>query len=214
MKKLIKSLAVLAAFALGIFVFSCGSSGTGSANLGNSGTVTGSTDGTQIYQATGVVKEIDSKAKKVSIDHDEIPGLMSDMQMTFDVKDAKVLEGVAVGEEVDFELERNGSDLTVTKILSKGGKELAGGARIFKANCARCHGDKGEGTKKGISLVKGHALRHPREDFIDQVTNGEDDKMPSFKDKLSEEQIGQVVDYVRNDIQKGLRHDTEETHDH
>jgi mono/diheme cytochrome c family protein len=76
-------------------------------------------------------------------------------------------------------------------------------AGIFKENCARCHGDAGLGTDKGISLVKGHALHHPEGDFIRQVTDGEKDKMPSFKDKLSEEEIKAVVRYVREVIQGG-----------
>jgi mono/diheme cytochrome c family protein len=36
--------------------------------------------------------------------------------------------------------------------------------------------------------------------------------MPSFRDKLSEEQIEQVVDYVRNVIQKDAKKD-EASHD-
>jgi len=198
---------------LGVFLFSCGAPGSGSANLAETGPATGSTPGTQIYQAVGIVKGMNPAAKEVTIDHEDIPGLMSAMRMTFSIKDLKVLDGIGVGDKIDFELERNGSDYTVTKILPQGG-ELAGGARVFKANCARCHGENGEGSKKGPSFLKGHTLEHPREEFVDQVKNGEEGKMPAFSDKLNDEQIGQVVDYVRDTIQKGLRKDGEESHDH
>ena len=214
MKILLKGVFVFVTFVvIGVFLFSCGSPGAGSANLATSEPESGSTPGTQIYQAVGVVKGLNPTAKEVTIDHEDIPGLMSAMRMTFSVKDLKVLDGIGVGDKIDFELERNGSDYTVTKILPEGG-QLSGGGRIFKANCARCHGENGEGSKKGPSFLKGHTLEHPREDFIDQVKNGEEGKMPSFSDKLSDEQIGQVVDYVRDTIQKDLRKGEEGAHDH
>lgn len=75
------------------------------------------------------------------------------------------------------------------------------GREIYTSNCAECHGGNGEGTKKGISLIKGHALLHTAEDFVDRVTYGKADVMPSFKDKLTEAEIAEVVRYVREDIQ-------------
>ncbi len=38
--------------------------------------------------------------------------------------------------------------------------------------------------------------------------------MPEFGDKLSEDQIEAVVNYVRDDIQKGLRKDAVSGHKH
>lgn len=89
------------------------------------------------------------------------------------------------------------------------------GAGIYKANCARCHGENGEGTDKGISFLKGHALDHTEEDFIKQVENGEkDEKMPAFKDKLTDEEIKAVVKYVREEIQKNADKTAGEKHQH
>jgi Cu/Ag efflux protein CusF len=206
-----KTVFVLLAASASIF-FACGSPSQNPANMDSDSASGSSEPGTQIYQAVGKVTGFNSTAKEVTIDHQDIPGLMSAMRMTFAVKDVAVLNDLSVGDDIDFELERNGSDLTVTKILRKGDSESAGGARIFKANCAKCHGAKGEGTEKGISFLRGHALTHPKEDFIKQVREGEEDKMPSFRDKLSEEQIEQVVDYVRNVIQKDAKKD-EASHD-
>ena len=171
--------------------------------------------GTQIFQAEGTVTGIDRRAREVTIDHGEIPGFMSAMQMTFPVGDPKILEGLNTGEKVDFEIEKRGSEVAVTKIIRQAGAETANGAAIFKANCAKCHGNKGEGTRKGISFLEGHALEHPVEDFIDQVINGEEDKMPSFKDKLSDKEIKAVVRYVREVLQKrAVKKDAGEPHQH
>lgn len=171
-------------------------------------------DGTQIYQAKGVVRGIDKNQKEIAIEHEEIPGLMSAMTMDFKVSDPAMLEDVAPGDKIDFELERKGSDLTVTKIIAQGKAAPSEGARIFKSNCAECHGENGGGTDKGISFLEGHALDHPREDFIEQVRKGEGDKMPSFSDKLTDAEIEAVVTYVRDVIQKDAKRDGAELHDH
>lgn len=171
-------------------------------------------DGTQIYQVEGTVKGINKAANEVVIEHGEIPGLMSAMRMDFKVSDPAMLDEVAAGDRIDFELERSGSELTVTKMINKSSTETPEGARIFKDNCAKCHGENGQGTEKGISFVEGHALDHPREDFIKQVRNGEEDKMPAFDDKLSDAEIEAVVDYVRNVIQKDATRDGAGSHDH
>jgi len=164
-----------------------------------------SEDGTQIYQGKGVVKSIDKNQKEIAIAHEEIKGLMSAMTMDFKVRDASMLETVAPGDQIDFELERKGSELTVTKILRSGGNKYEEGETVYKANCAECHGAKGAGTEKGISFLKGHALDHPREDFVKQVREGEEDEMPAFKDKLSDDEIEAVVSYVRDVIQKDVK---------
>lgn len=213
MGKSCRSLVIALAALTGVLSLACGSQGSGSVNSAGNEPPAKSSPGTQIYQAVGVVKGMDWKAKEVTIDHEDIPGYMSAMQMTFAIKDPKMLKGIFPGDKVDFELERRGEDLTVTKILLQGAAQLSEGERTFRFNCAGCHGLHGQGTKKGISFLKGHALHHSRDDFIDQVVEGEKDKMPSFKDKLSEDQIEQVVDYVRNVIQKDAKKGDSESGD-
>lgn len=75
------------------------------------------------------------------------------------------------------------------------------GSEIYAASCAECHGKDGEGAEKGISLIKGHALYHSEEDFLNRVTNGKKDVMPAFRDKLTEAEIAEVVRFVREGIQ-------------
>lgn len=83
------------------------------------------------------------------------------------------------------------------------------GAELYKTNCAECHGASGEGGKKGIPLVSGHALHHTEADYIEQVRDGKDKKMPAFKDKMSPDEIDAVVKYVRNVVQAGIERGAE-----
>lgn len=159
----------------------------------------------QIYKAVGVVKAINLEKGEITIDHEDIPGFMSAMEMDYSIADKTLLESVKTGDKVEFEIERTGSEIVITKInkIGETAKEIDA-SEIFKTNCAECHGEKGEGVEgKGISFLKGHALHHPVEDFIKQVTYGEEDEMPAFKDKLTEEEIKAIVKYVREEIQGG-----------
>lgn len=104
-------------------------------------------------------------------------------------------------------------EYTTAERPSEPARKLSG-AEIYKTNCAECHGARGEGTDKGISFLEGHALHHKEDDFIRQVTDGEKDEMPAFKDKLTEEEIKSVVKYVREEIQKNASEKESNSHKH
>jgi mono/diheme cytochrome c family protein len=86
--------------------------------------------------------------------------------------------------------------------------ELASARKDFSQFCAACHQEKGEGgtvkiegkSLKVPSLKEGHALKHTDEEFAKQISKG-GDGMPPFKDKLSPEQINNLVRFIRSDIQ-------------
>lgn len=166
------------------------------------------------YKSKGVIKKIDMEKGKLTVDHEDIPGYMSAMEMTEPVKDKAVLETVKVGDKIDFEIERIGANITFTKLTKIGEVAIINGAEIYKMNCAECHGANGEGAKKGIPLISGHALQHSETEHIKQVTDGEDKKMPAFKDKLSAEEIAETVKFVRNEIQKGAVREDSHKHSH
>ena len=166
----------------------------------------------QTYKAIGVVKSVDTEAGKITIDHEDIPGYMAAMQMNEAVRDAKMLETIKPGDKVEFELERNEAKIIITKLTKIGEVSFLNGGELYKTNCAVCHGGLGEGSPKGISLLKGHALSHSEKEYIAQVLNGKDKKMPAFKDKLSAEQIAALVKFVREDLQKDVS--TEERSEH
>ncbi len=82
----------------------------------------------------------------------------------------------------------------------------------FDKNCKSCHGEKGQGgpvkledgTKLKVpSLCEGHALHHPDSDFVKQITKG-GDGMPAFKDKLTSQEIDDLVRFIRHEFQGGM----------
>ena len=160
------------------------------------------------YNSRGVVRSVDVDAGTITVAHEDIPGYMGAMEMAVKAASPDMLSGLSAGDTIDFELQRAGSKLTITKLTKTGSDPAVAGALVYKENCAVCHGDTGEGRgKKGIPLTSGHALDHTEAQMIDQVIHGEDDEMPAFKDKLSDEQIKQVVAFVRNTLQAGKPRD-------
>jgi mono/diheme cytochrome c family protein len=86
--------------------------------------------------------------------------------------------------------------------------EFAFARANYAKHCSACHGDEGKGglvkventRLKVPSLREGHALDHPDEKFVKQITNG-GDGMPKFKDKLSTEEINAMVRFIRHEFQ-------------
>lgn len=76
------------------------------------------------------------------------------------------------------------------------------GETLFKSKCAACHGPDGKAeTNMGKALKirdLGSAAAQSQSDgqLTEIVTKGKN-KMPAFDGKLSKEQIGQLVEYVR-----------------
>jgi protein SCO1/2 len=56
------------------------------------------------FQVSGRVREITPATKTVTVAHEEIPGYMPAMTMPLQVRDASLLNGLLVGDEVHFEL--------------------------------------------------------------------------------------------------------------
>lgn len=57
------------------------------------------------YEVEGVVQDVDDAHKQALIDHEEVPGVMPAMTMSFDVPDAAVFEKLAPGQRIAFTLE-------------------------------------------------------------------------------------------------------------
>jgi mono/diheme cytochrome c family protein len=78
----------------------------------------------------------------------------------------------------------------------------------FTKNCEPCHGPTAEGglvkvEKKQIkvpSLKAEHAIKHTDDQLTKMITNGEEE-MPAFKDKLSQQEIADMVKFVRHNFQ-------------
>src|SRR5262249_50265665 len=68
------------------------------------------------FTGTGDVVAVDEAGLRVTLRHDDIPGLMPAMTMAFPARSLAVVAGVAVGTRVRFELARVGQDLVVTRL--------------------------------------------------------------------------------------------------
>ena len=66
---------------------------------------------------TGEVVALDEPLEHVTIDHGDIKGLMPAMTMRFPVRSPDVVTGIEPGMHVRFELERDGEQLIVTKVV-------------------------------------------------------------------------------------------------
>jgi protein SCO1/2 len=97
--------------ALSVFMLVCGSQ---------------SLSGTQTFQVFGEICAISLTNKTIRISHEEIPNYMPAMTMPFAVKDSRLLNGLAEGDHVKFELmvTRNDSWLArIEKIAAAGTNE-------------------------------------------------------------------------------------------
>jgi Cu/Ag efflux protein CusF len=68
------------------------------------------------YDFPGVVTSIDVGKPAVTIDHQDVPGLMSAMEMEFPVRDPAILEGLSVGDRVTGEFQVDPSGQVVTRL--------------------------------------------------------------------------------------------------
>jgi len=80
--------------------------------------------------------------------------------------------------------------------------QTAGGESVFKTKCAACHGPDGKGEvpmgkKLGArNLISPEVQSQSDGQLTDIVAKGKN-KMPAYEGKLTKEQIGQLVAYIR-----------------
>jgi len=68
----------------------------------------------------GVVEAVDATARTVTLDHEELPGLMGAMTMQFDVAPDVDLESLVPGTEVEFTVEEDAGRYVVTAVRRGG----------------------------------------------------------------------------------------------
>jgi mono/diheme cytochrome c family protein len=79
------------------------------------------------------------------------------------------------------------------------------GAKLYQANCLSCHGGATGGKLRDIPPThntNGHTWHHADQQLTDMVLNGisfslEEQKMPAFKDKLTEEDVKAILAYIK-----------------
>ncbi len=88
------------------------------------------------------------------------------------------------------------------------------GGIVFRTYCTLCHGERGDGLSRGAKLYGSSilSLNPISREYTEKIIRyggkavGKSDFMPSWKDELSEEQIGDVIEYlsiVKNQTSRG-----------
>ena len=86
--------------------------------------------------------------------------------------------------------------------------ELAGARKIYAEKCVACHKENGEGGKFdqdgadfNVPTYKSDRAKNKSDEkLLDYIVNG-DDEMPSFKGKISPEEMKSLVKMIRKDFQ-------------
>ncbi len=77
------------------------------------------------------------------------------------------------------------------------------GAALFKTKCAACHSADGSGSSAmgkqlGVTDLRTDATQKQTDaQLTASITNGKGKKMPAYKGKLTDDQIKQLVAYIR-----------------
>lgn len=86
------------------------------------------------------------------------------------------------------------------------------GSRLYQLNCAKCHGKNAEGTPSWRKTEDdgmfpppplngtGHTWHHPTKVLVNLIKNGTakiGGKMPAWKDKLSEQEINDILTWIK-----------------
>lgn len=71
-------------------------------------------------------------------------------------------------------------------------------AALYKSKCQMCHGPDGKGSAAGqkMGAKPFTELKASDKELVEITKNGKN-KMPAYKDKLTDEQITELVKYVR-----------------
>ena len=81
-------------------------------------------------------------------------------------------------------------------------KNAGKGQEIFQEQCVGCHGPDGHaqtdmGKKLGAADLTSDPVQHQSDSQLEKVVKGGKKKMPSFDEKLSDDDIHAVIAYVR-----------------
>ena len=90
--------------------------------------------------------------------------------------------------------------------------EFASAKKIYKEMCSECHKEDGTGGRVDVDgknirvpdLTSAKVKRLSDETYLKYIRNGDEEEgMPAFKDKLSNEEMVALVKLIRRDIQGG-----------
>ena len=73
----------------------------------------------KVYDIKGKIVAIRPDKEGVTLDHEDIPGLMKGMKMEFMVEDARILEGFQVGDQVQGKLKVESGSQMITELKKR-----------------------------------------------------------------------------------------------
>ena len=122
-----------------------------------------------------------------------------------DVAEVELVEDDAAGDEMDacvFRQSLIAFLLLVLLLCFSPDVQAQGDAALFKAKCAVCHGANGDSN---TAIGKSLKLRDLRSSDVQKQTDAQlttitgcgKGKMPAYREKLTGDQINQVVAYIR-----------------
>lgn len=73
----------------------------------------------KLYDVKGTVVSTDPQKQTVTLDHEDIPGLMKAMKMDFKAADPKLLDGLRPGDAVEGKLKAEAGGYVVTELRKR-----------------------------------------------------------------------------------------------
>jgi protein SCO1/2 len=73
----------------------------------------------KVYDIKGKIMAIRPDKEGVTLDHEDVPGLMKGMKMEFLVEDARILEGLQVGDQVQGKLKVESGSQMITELKKR-----------------------------------------------------------------------------------------------
>jgi len=93
---------------------------------------------------------------------------------------------------------------TPESVANARNKPTIRGGIVFRAYCVLCHGERGDGLSRGAKLYGSSSLilKPNSREYTEKIIRyggkavGRTDSMPNWNEELSEEQIGDVIEYL------------------
>ena len=116
-----RSLGLAVVVSLGVGVSACGGSGRATPPPPASPPpAAGASPAIVYYPIRGKVVDIAADRKSVTLDHEDIPGLMPAMEMELGVTEPSVLEGLEPGMMVEGDLRMRGRGAAISRLVKRG----------------------------------------------------------------------------------------------
>ncbi len=181
----------------------------------------------EAYRGRGILRSVAAEKGEVVIDHEDIPGMMMGMTMSFEVADRAMLEGLSPNQLVDFRVKRAEDRYQILTIeasspapplLHEDAPGAAGstvavrGEGNYATYCTACHGPRGDGDGPMAALLDPKPTQHSDAALMSAFSDeqlfkvikdggpavGKSPQMAAWGELLSDQNIRDLVDYVRS----------------